>query len=215
MKTAEQYLERLEILVGWPLPAPSTAVPLPPLALPEALDHLDAHWRLRTGTRPLTARRLEAVATPALPVTSASELQTACSALADLLGGLDPGGPPARRSGSLNKLEQQLASVCDTVNLPAARSAVLTLRQLVQLRVGSQHSGSQALRRAQDARRTLGLPPVPGNPNSEWETARQACVAALREVRAAVSASEGTADAGDESGRDRCAAWPRPGEARQ
>lgn len=49
VRTAEQYLERLEFLVGWPLPAPPAALPLPPLALPEALDHLDAHWRLRTG----------------------------------------------------------------------------------------------------------------------------------------------------------------------
>jgi hypothetical protein len=177
VRTAEQYLDRLESLVGWPLPVAPAATPLPPLALPEALDHLDAHWRLRTGTRLLTARRLEAVATLALPVTSASELQTAHSALTDLLGGLNPGGPPARRAGSLNHLEERLASVIDDDNPPNALSAVLTLRQLVQLRVARQHSGSQAFRRALDARpRALGLPPVPGNPNTECEIARQACV---------------------------------------
>lgn len=193
VQTAEQYLERLEFLVGWPLPAPPAAPPLPPLALPEALDHLDAHWRLRTGNRLLVARRLEVAATLALPVTSAAELQTAYSALADVLGGLEPGGPPAERPGSLNQLEQRLVSVVDADDLPVARSAVSTLRQLVQLRVGLQHSGSQAFRQSQGARRALSLPPVPDDSEAEWEVARQACVAALRDLRAAVATSEGSA----------------------
>lgn len=186
VRSTTDYLEQLELMVGLPLPAAAPTPPLPPLALLEALDHLDAHWRLRTRSRLLTARRLEAVATLAQPVSTAADLQTAYSALADLLDGLNPGGAPSREK-SLNRLQARLPDVVDEDHLPQAMAAVTTLRQLVQVRVDRQHSGSDAFRRAQVARRELGLSPVPGHPGDEWEAARHACVGALRDLRAAVA----------------------------
>lgn len=181
-----EYLERLAALVGV-VPAPEVpALPLPPLALPEALDHLDAQWRLATGARLLQVRRTEAAAALALPVTSRAELQAALSALADLLDGLNPGGDKPQQSRSLGWLNQRLRELLRADDVPASTDAVERLRDMVALRADQQHSGSRAYRRAQQARRQLGLSEPPCPPEQEWEQLRHLAVNALRTLRLAV-----------------------------
>lgn len=186
VRTGEEYLQRLEGLVGLTPAAPAESPPLPPLALPEALDHLDAEWRLATGARLLHTRRTEAAATLALPVTSRAELGAALSAFADLLDGLEPGGDKIKGMRSLARLKLRLTALLQPADLPAAESAVDMLRRVVQLRADGQHSGSDAYRDAQHARAALGMPVLPGAPTQEWETLRRAVVDALRTLRLAV-----------------------------
>lgn len=190
--TAGQYLERLEVMVGWPTQVPMAAYPLPALALPEALDHLSAQWRLATGGRLLHTRRTETAATLALPVTSRAELQAALSAFADLLDGLNPGGVRPKGLRSLGWLKLRLTDLLPAEDLPGAHDAVDALRQVVQLRVDGQHSGSDAYRDAQRARAALGLTVLPGPPDQEWEALRHAAVDALRALRLAVGRRDDT-----------------------
>ncbi len=80
----EQYLQRLELVVG----VPEFAVdypPAPPLALVDALDHLDLAWHLATGSRLLHLPRAALTAKLALPAGSGEEFDSRCSALADVL----------------------------------------------------------------------------------------------------------------------------------
>lgn len=57
------------------------------------------------------------------------------------------------------------------------------LRHVNALRVGQQHSGTDAYRRQQHARCALGLAPTSGDWTADWELLRHAVVDALRTVR--------------------------------
>lgn len=109
----EDYLERLDThLVGVRSAAPMPAA-LPPLAVLDALDHLDSEWAVRTRRRLLRLQRTAAAALLSQPVNSAAEMEAACSAFADLLNHLQP-QPATPKQGTLNQLAQRL-----TEELPA------------------------------------------------------------------------------------------------
>lgn len=187
--TGRGYLERLEELVGLRPPARPEALPLPLLAVPEALDHLDARWLLHTSQPLLHLQRAEQVARLAQPVTSAAELTTAYTALAIILDDLEPGGQRPAKAQSLDWLRDRLTDLLEEEpeQLPPALAAVQTLRQVKQLRNNQQHTDPGAVRRAQLARQALALPPTPGQPARDWEAVRHAVVDACAALRTAIA----------------------------
>jgi hypothetical protein len=183
VSTVEDYLERLDGLIGVRLPA-TDATPVPPLALVDALDHLNAEWRLRTGRRLLGPHRLARPAQLSQPVTSAAEFEAACSALDDLLKQMQPQPQPAQNNeGSLSQLERRLGQLMATDDAERAIEAVGVLRRLNTLRIAQQHSGSQPYLRQQAARRELGLADTPGDWSADWQRLQHALLHALRVLR--------------------------------
>lgn len=192
VKTVEGYLERLDQIVGV-RPVVASAVPVPPLALLDALDHLDAEWTLRTKKRLLQPHRLARPARLGQPVTSAAEFEAACSVLDDLLKQMQPQPDPAEPDeGTLAQLERQLGQLLSAETMPRAASALGVLRHLNALRVGQQHSGSKPYQRQQRARRELGLADLPGDWSGDWQRLQHALIDALRLLRDAVAAPRGT-----------------------
>lgn len=185
--TVEDYLERLEDLVG-ARPPTAAAVPVAPLALLDALDHLDAVWTVRTGQRLLHPHRLARPALLGQPVASGGDFQAACSALDDLLKQMQPQPVPAEKDeGSLAQLERRLAQLLPAHAAEGAVQAVKALREVNALRVGQQHSGTKPYRRQQQARRELGLADPPGDWGGDWHRVQQAVLDALRVLRDAVA----------------------------
>jgi hypothetical protein len=137
--TAEDYLIALEQIVGIPVIA-ATEQQLPPLALPEALDHLDLAWRMVTGQRLLRVPRATPAGLLTQPAASGEEFAARCSALTDVLNSFELADPP-EMNGSLQRLKTQLQ---DRLGDTAGRAVggVEMLRHLVALRVGQQHGGA-------------------------------------------------------------------------
>lgn len=183
--TVGDYLQRLEThLVGVPPAPPPPGPPPEPLALLDALDHLDAEWKIRTGDRLVRIRRAADAGVLGQPVGSAPDLERACSAFADILAGLEPHCSDPAVTGSLAQLDHRLGELLtDRGRKSAGRAAVATLRQVVRIRVGQQHSGTDSYMRAQAARRALGLPPVSSDWQADWDGIRRAALDALRRLR--------------------------------
>jgi len=186
--TAEDYLQRLDThLVGLP-ETPPPGPPPEPLALLDALDHLGAEWRIRTGSRLVRVRRTVDAGVLVQAVGSAAELERACSAFADILASLDPQCTDPKVSGTLNQLGHRLRELlADPERQSVARLAVESLRHAVNIRAGQQHSGTDGYRRAQAGRRALGLPQVSTDWQADWDTIRRALIDALRRLRQQVA----------------------------
>lgn len=188
VSTVEDYLERLDDLIGVRRPA-LTSAPVPPLALFDALDHLDAEWTVRTGQRLLQAHRLTRPAQLSQPVTSAAEFEAACSALDDLLKQMRPQPSPAQPDeGTLAQLDRRLSQLLPKEVAARTADALGVLRRVNALRVGQQHSGSKPYQRQQRARRELGLADSPGDWSGDWQRLQHALLDALRVLRDAVAA---------------------------
>lgn len=187
--TAEDYLQRLDThLVGLPETPPPPGPPPEPLALLDALDHLDAEWRIRTGFRLVQVRRTMDAGVLVQAVGSAAELERACSAFADILASLDPQCTDPKVSGTLNQLGHRLRELlADPERQSAACLAVESLPHAVNIRAGQQHSGTDGYRRAQAGRRALGLPQVSNDWQADWDTIRRALIDALRRLRQQVA----------------------------
>ncbi len=140
--TAPQYLAALETIVGEP-PVLAETTTLSPLALPDALDHLDLAWRLVTKRKLVTISRAGPLAAMTLPASTQEEFESRCSALADLLNSFSTAvkedrtaSTPAIKSlqGLSNELEARLGDEAER-----AQEAVNVLRHIVRVRAGQQH----------------------------------------------------------------------------
>lgn len=178
---AEDYLNRLDAYVVGVADQTSPPPMLPPLALLDALDHLDAEWKIRTKDRLFLHPRLASAGNLTQPVNSAAEFESACAAFADLLNQIDPRSS-SKPNGALNQLESRLRELRGE-RAGRATAAVQTLRQIVHIRVGQQHSGVHPYTQEQAARNALGLPAISSDWQDDWNRVRAAAVDSLRVLR--------------------------------
>lgn len=175
IRDEHDYLARLEEYVGLPEVTRRSTV-LPPMAVPDALDHLDLTWRLATGEHLVRIPRAVMVAKLTQPAASVEEFESRCSALADLLGCLNL----PSQGGTLQNMKARLADVLGA-EAGRAQAAVDTLRWVVAIRVGQQHRGADAS--AERAKVALGLAPYANNWGAAWDHLRAVTVEALDTVR--------------------------------
>ncbi len=181
VQTTQDYLAALEQLVAIPAP-PIPREPLPPLALPDAFDHLDLTWRLATRGEHLF--RVPRAAVPAKltqPAASAEEFESRCSALADLLNSFNF----PTQGGSLNNMKTRLSELLGQDAAGRAHTAVDTLRSVVAVRAGQQHHGADA--NAERAKTALGLTQYKTNWAAAWDHLRAVVVQALTTIREEIS----------------------------
>jgi hypothetical protein len=176
--SCEDYLIQLEKLIGIS-DSPASSQPLPVMALPDALDHLDLAWRLVTREPLVHVQRVAAAAKLSQPAVSAEEFESRCSALSDVLNGFNL----AADGGKLNNMKTRLAELLG-VHSGRARDAVDTLRDVIAIRAGQQHS---AVVRAERARSSLGLSALEGDWAGQWEQIRDITVQAINIIREEVS----------------------------
>jgi len=185
VKTAEAYLERL----AEPLFA-SSAPPVPAhpssLSLPEAIDYLDTVWRLWFGEHLFRLPGAAKTAALALPCATSDEYDARLSALADLLGRMEPvrggasrGGPA--EAGSLRALEGFLEGAVPEAAQQRLRRALGTLRAVNNLRRGRQHHGAD--RDAPQAYGVLGIAYPPGDWGLTWDQIQMQAVEAFKAIR--------------------------------
>lgn len=175
LQNEQDYLRRLEEAVGLPAVSPSPVI-LPPMALPEALDHLDLAWRLATGDHLVRVPRAAMAAKLTQPTASAEEFESRCSALADLLNCLNL----PSQGGTLQNMKSKLGELLGD-SAGRAQAAVDTLRWVVALRAGQQHQGAD--RRAEQAKVALGLASYAGQWDGAWDRLRAVTVQAVDTIR--------------------------------
>jgi hypothetical protein len=180
VKTGRAYLEALEALVGAAIP-PSIDPVLPPLALPEAFDHLDLAWRLVTKSKLVRVPRATVPARLTQPVQSVEEFESRCSALSDLLASFDvPVGSLPSNSGSLQRMSAELERLLGD-RASTAVAAVVTLRRVAGIRNAQQHTGS-AVRYDRD-RAALGLSRFGSDWSGAWSHLEVVTVESLTTIR--------------------------------
>lgn len=169
--------------------------PFLPHALPQALDHLDAVWRLQFGKKRGLLHLASAGSTCGLvaEVGSRDDFGARVSELADTISHFrvpDDALPPGvladerLRTGSLNRLEAALRHLLDDQLVPI--TAIRQLRNVTEVRVAFQHSGDAS--RMARAFTALGLQYPPEWPEA-WQQVHAAAVRALDEVRQAIRSS--------------------------
>jgi hypothetical protein len=181
----EGYLLVLEQLVGHkPDPTHSRQV-LPPLAVPEALDHLDLTWRLATGLPTLlSVSSAGIIASLTQPAFSRDEFASRCSSLVDVIKQFDI-ELSKKKQHKLDALEETLAKQ-DGIEMAAARNGLAVLRDIFEVRNGLQHTGPYAP--AEIAEQRLGLRTWEGNWEVSWNIVRAAAVDGLNSVRSSLRA---------------------------
>lgn len=175
LRDVQDYLARLEETVGLPAVSPSPVI-LPPMALPDAMDHLDLAWRLATSEHLVRVPRAAMAAKLTQPAASAEEFESRCSALSDLLGSLNL----PSQGGTLQNMKAKLGELLGE-NAGRAQAAVDTLRWAVALIVGQQHRGADI--RAEQAKVALGLASYEGQWDGAWDHLRAVTVQALDTIR--------------------------------
>jgi hypothetical protein len=184
VKSGQEYLQVLEGLVGIPVVS-AQVLPLSPLALPEAFDHLDLAWRLLTNQRLVRVPRALLAAKLTLPVASGDEFESRLSGLADLLAGLMlPAGELPPETKSLMRLRAEIQRLLNDQADTALR-AVSTLQSIAGLRNSQQHQGSIA--RYDSDRAALGLERFGTDWPEVWEHLKAVTVNALTTLREEIS----------------------------
>jgi len=177
VQDAADYAERLWATFSPPAPAPLAAT-LSALALPEAIDYLNAVWRVRSGKPLLTIQRAEAAAKLAFDCSTADEFDSRLSALCSILGHV---AIPGVRETALVDLDGYLSKQLDDDAAVLASEALADLRGLFNLRAWRQHPGTEG--RGLDAMRRLGVRLPTDDWGTAWRTLQIRTVAALNALR--------------------------------
>jgi hypothetical protein len=170
---------------------PDHSPPLPPQALPEALDHLDSAWRNAFAEWLFVHAQMTEISGLALPVSSRADFESRVSYLADILKSaripdalLDPkSAEELRRDASLGRLRVVLEAHLPPDAADEAIAAVVVLANASRLRVALQHAGAEDL---PDAMARLGLE-SPGDWGQNWERLRYRAVSALTHLRLSIT----------------------------
>jgi hypothetical protein len=182
------YLAALEELVGHP-PITAHRLPLPPMAIPDALDYLDLTWRLVTHTQLMHVKRAALPSVLTQAVASAEEFESRCSAIAILFNAFTTGVTANKTTGAaaVGTLAGMKAKLTELLGDEAGRAndAVEVLRSIVAVRTGQQHRERDE--DAERARVALGLATFGSDWQGAWEHLRHRMVDALQTIREEVS----------------------------
>ncbi len=163
--------------------------PLSPLDLPQTVSFLDAIWRARFGAHLLPRVDTASAAKLTLECGTPEEFDSRMSALADVLGGVKVPGE-YRDAGPLMRVERFLSERLSEEGVERVASAIATLRDVVAVRAGAQHSGAGG--RAASSFRRLGLDYPPRSTQQSWESIRRLTIDALDAIREEIQASDET-----------------------
>jgi hypothetical protein len=168
----------------------ATAAATPPLALPEAFDHLDAIWRLAFGRRQalVHVQSLEGVGELTQPCVSKDEFAARMTKLADLIKLLEipdrllpSSASDEDRNGSLNRLNAALRGSLGAIEYERAARGIAVLRAVNEVRVCLQHTAKD--RDLPQALARLGIGSFPPVWSEAWDHIRARTVAALAMIR--------------------------------
>jgi hypothetical protein len=172
-----EYADRVESEISPPRPEP-IAARLSSLAIPEALDYLNAIWRLHAKESLFRISRAEAAARLTFECATAEEFDSQLSALSMILDSLRLPGAPV--SGKLNDLKSYLAGQLPAIAANAVNAAIDDLRNVPDIRATRLHSGPT---RGITAMRRLGGDLLSGDWEGQWRTIQVRVVAALNTLR--------------------------------
>jgi hypothetical protein len=177
LDTQETYLERVIEIMGSAGAEPEPLFPSP-LSLPEAIDYLNAIWRLQTGHALIRIGRAEAAAKLVLDCSGSDEFDSRLSALCSILDSMQVPDQPASKLVNLRAyLQGELAED----SAARATVAVDDLRALFDLRVWRQHAGTETRAALGMERLGISLPVVDWG--HAWLLVRARAVAALSAIR--------------------------------
>jgi hypothetical protein len=178
VKTADEYVERLALLISPPQPKPAPAF-VSSLALPEAVDYLNAVWRLRAAEPLIVLARAEAAAKLALECSTADEFETRLSALCTIFAHLRV--PEKAGESSLLDLKAHMATQLSAEALSRVDEAIDDLRALFSLRAWRQHAGAHEKGLA--AMQRLGIRLPADDWSAAWRELQARTVTALNALR--------------------------------
>jgi hypothetical protein len=171
--------------------------PLPPEAVPDALDFVAAVWRNVTKTELFDLRRVSSAAELSLAVTTRSDFSSRLTALGDLLKAMridesliDPKAAQGLAEDSaLGRLKLAVQNLLTPPELDTATSALNVLQDVVRVRVALQHKNAKP--DLPTALAKLGIA-HPADWSHAWELTRHRAVAALRDLRRALESGQHT-----------------------
>jgi hypothetical protein len=177
LDTPDAYVERIVEIMA---PAAAEPEPLYPsaLSLAEAIDYLNAVWRLHAGRALIRIGRAEAAAKLVLDCVGADEFDARLSALCSILDSLEV---PESGSGKLVDLDTYLRTLLSEESAARAVDAIGDLRALFDLRVWRQHTGTED--RAARGMRRLGISLPVYDWADAWHHLQAQAVAALSVIR--------------------------------
>jgi hypothetical protein len=191
--SVDDYLDRLSAFLG-PRQRDTAGQFHSPFTLPAAADYLDVVWQLRFRERLITPPGVERSARLATDVSTADEVDSCLSALAELLKGMHVPSTPGVGGHPLQRLGPFLRDVLPAEAHARVERAVTILDAARTIRAGAQHSGARS--RSVDAYALLGL----RYPVSEWAAAWQqiqvACAEAFDSIRDELQAAPDVSSSG-------------------
>jgi hypothetical protein len=177
LDTPDSYLKRVIEIVAPVAPEPPPLYPSP-LSLPEAIDYLNAIWRVHAGRALIRIGRAEAAAKLVLDCASADEFESRLSALCSILDSVDV---PDRDASKLVDLGAYLQAKLSEESVTRTADAINDLRALFDLRVWRQHTGTED--RAARGMRRLGISLPVHDWSGAWRDVQAGAVAALSALR--------------------------------
>ena len=175
--TVQEYLQCLVEVVTPAAPGRPALYPSP-LSLTEAIDYLNAIWRLHAGKALIRIGRAEAAAKLVLDCANADEFESRLSALCSILDAVDV---PDRNDSKLLNLSEYLQTKLTEESAARALEAVDDLRALFDLRVWRQHAGTED--RAARGMSRLGISLPVYEWGAAWQHIQARAVAALSALR--------------------------------
>ena len=177
LRDVDDYLQRFEEQFSPPVQPVEPAFPAE-LALPEAVDYLNARWQVQPGhAGPLVpVARAEAAARLARECASAEEFDSALSAFSTIVGDLNL--PTGKKT--LFDLGQYLERTLPDESRSRALEAVEDLRAVIDLRAWRQHGNSERLERGM---KRLKVKFPTNNWAGNWVTIQWRSVHALNAIR--------------------------------
>ncbi len=173
----DAYLERVIELLTPPPPQQEPLYPSP-LSLPEAIDYLNAVWRLHAKQPLLRVGRAEAAAKLVLDCSTVDEFESRLSALCGILDGMTV---PGSEESKLGDLDTYLQGELGAESAGRASEAIIDLRALFGLRAWRQHEGAE--RRAAPAMAQLGITLPVYDWGAAWQHIQARAAAALSALR--------------------------------